>query len=240
MLFPANALSPISRTAAARNNTLLQGLESYWKLDEASGSRADSVGGNTLTDSGSVGQAVGKVGSSAQFVRASSKSLLHSDNASLSTGDIDFTLACWCYIDSKSGNSPMISKLDAAPNFEHLFYHANGTDRFTFAVSPAGSTLSSVAATTFGSPSLATWYFVVAWHDSVNNTLNIQVNNGTVDSVSYSSGVFNSAANFYIGKHGNGEFWDGRIDEALFYKRVLTAPERTQLFAGGSGTTYPF
>ncbi len=40
---------------------LLDNLVSYYKLDEASGNRADSQGGLTLTDNNTVTQAVGQV-----------------------------------------------------------------------------------------------------------------------------------------------------------------------------------
>lgn len=82
--------------------TLLDGLVSYWKLEEANGARVDSVvaSGNDLTDNNTVTQAVGVLGNAAQFTAANSESLSHADNASLGTGDIDFTVASWVYFDS--------------------------------------------------------------------------------------------------------------------------------------------
>ena len=40
--------------AVEAGSKLLDGLVSYWSLDEQSGARADSVGGNHLTDNNTV------------------------------------------------------------------------------------------------------------------------------------------------------------------------------------------
>src|SRR5713101_462503 len=61
-------------------------LMSYYKLEEASGNRADSVGTNTLTSHNNVANAKGKIGSSGLFTATSSTYLSHADNASLSAG----------------------------------------------------------------------------------------------------------------------------------------------------------
>jgi hypothetical protein len=71
--------------------------------------------------------------------------------------------------------------------------------------------------------------------------LNIQVNNGPVDSLPYSSGVAISTSPFAIGATGNAiDLLDGAVDEVGFWKRVLTAQERTALYNSGLGLTYPF
>jgi hypothetical protein len=88
-------------------STLSTGITSYWKLDEASGTRADSASSNNLTDVNSVGQATGKIGSAGQFTISGSKYLSIADNASLSTGSTDFTVSVWVYIDAKGGNASL-------------------------------------------------------------------------------------------------------------------------------------
>ncbi len=57
---------------------MLSGLLAHWKMNEESGSRADSSGhGHTLTDNNSVGYAVGKLGNAAEFVFSSSQTLVN-------------------------------------------------------------------------------------------------------------------------------------------------------------------
>jgi RHS repeat-associated protein len=83
------------------------------------------------------------------------------------------------------------------------------------------------------------WYTIVAWHDSVFNTLNLQVNNGTVSSVSYASGAMDTTYPLSIGAHANGTYGiNGRLDEVALYKRVLNPSERSWLYNGGFGRTY--
>ena len=84
-------------------------------------------------------------------------------------------------------------------------------------------------------------YFVVGWHDSVNNTLNIQVNNGTVNSLAWTAGVLNGSADFAIGARRDTAplYFDGRIDAVGLWKRVLTSGERTSLYNSGTGCHAP-
>ncbi|MGE5462503.1 MAG: LamG-like jellyroll fold domain-containing protein, partial [Syntrophothermus sp.] len=62
---------------------------------------------------------------------------------------------------------------------------------------------------------------MVAWHDAVTNTLNIQVNDGAAATVAYSSGAMDTTYPLTIGAHADGAgTWDGLIDEVFLYKRV--------------------
>jgi hypothetical protein len=220
--------------------TLTTSLVSYWNLDEASGTRVDSFDANDLTDNNTVTQATGKVGNAAQFTRANSEYLSHADNASLSTGDIDFTIACWVYLDSKPGDMGIVIQSTATSRGYALKWE-NGNALYEFFVGNGSSgIIGDIEATTFGTPATGVWHFVVAWHDSVNNTVNIQVDNGTVDSTSTSGAAGDSTADFNIGANASGtvQFFDGRIDEVGFWKKVLSSQERTDLYNGGSGNTY--
>ncbi len=222
---------------------LTDNLAAYWKLDEASGTRADSVGSSNLTSNNGVTQTTGKLNSAAQFTSASSQYLSVADNTAISVGDIDFTVAAWVYLDSKSTTQTIASHYFTSTNqrgwdLEYL----TGTDRFRFTVSGTGdSTIASVLANNFGSPSTGTWYYVVAWHDSVNNTINIQVNNGSVDSAAWSTGVYNSSGPFVIGALSTPlQYLTGKVDSVGFWKKVLSSTERTSLYNAGDGLEYPF
>lgn len=231
----------LGASSPAGPSSLLTGLISYWKLEEASGTRVDSVvtSGNDLTDNNTVTQASGKVGNAAQFTAANSESLSRASNALLQTGDIDFTLPAWVYLDAKAARRPILSKWDTANNREYILQYDSTPDRFSVQVSSNGSATTTLNANTLGSPSTATWYFIVVWHDSANDTLNIQVNDGGIDSQAYASGVFAGTSDFKVAT-GAGFFLGGRIDEVGFWKRTLTAAERATLYNSGAGRTYPF
>ena len=227
--------------AAVAASGLLTSLISYWTLDEASGTRVDSVtsSANDLTDNNTVTQNPGKISNAAQFTAANLEFLSRADNASLSTGDIDFTLAGWVYLDSLGAFRVAVGKRENATNREYWF-EVNNSDQMRFIVSSNGALQDGVVTASSVTLSTGTWYFVVAWHDSVANTVNIQVNNGTAHSAAFSLGVFDGGSRFAIGVGESSNYWNGRIDEVGFWKRVLTAAERTNLYNAGTGVTYPF
>lgn len=207
----------------------LPGLVSWWKLEEASGTRFDSFGSNHLTDNNTVGQAAGKVGNAAQFIAGNSEYLSISDNPGISTGDIDFSIACGAYLDSDA-TGYLVDKGDgAAFHDEYAIRYSASTKRFSFWVDNGSAQEGFVVANSLGAPSLLTWYLVVAWHDSVLNTVNIQVNNGAVDSAAYAFGGHDNGLAFMLGRRGT-VYWNGRIDEALFAKSIWTAGERANLY----------
>jgi hypothetical protein len=217
-------------------------------MDDALGPRCDSVGSNDLTDLGQVGSVTGKLGKAAQFAAANNGYLKRVSNADLTTGNIDFTIAAWVKLENKSAPAEMaiVSKYGAGsfPNFQleyYLGYHPP-LDEFFFRVSPDNQNATVVQAQDI-TPVTGIWYLLVAWHNAISDTLNIQVNNGPVNSLSYSSGVATSTSPFMVGASSSGagitDVLNGVVDEVGLWKRVLTADERTELYNSGQGWTHP-
>jgi hypothetical protein len=228
---------------------LADNLIAYWPLDEASGDALDAHGSLDLTETGgTIGTATGKVGDARDFEADDTEFFARADGTDLSTGDIDFTFAAWVQLESKPSSATLISKGTVSDGEYYLMYRGGGTDRFEFsAYGGAGFASGSTArADNLGSPSSATWYFVVAWHDSVNNQIGIAVNAGTADTASHSAGVLDGSGAFFLGAGyphhpaTGGEPWDGLIDEVGFWKRVLTGSERTELYNAGAGRDYAY
>ncbi|NOT05220.1 MAG: DUF11 domain-containing protein [Anaerolineales bacterium] len=231
----------IASQNSALPNPGTTGLVAWWSLNETSGTRNDSFGSNTLTDNNTVTSTTGKKGNAAQFTWTNSEWLSKADNADLSTGDIDFTVCGWMNINTKTTYRGLLSKWEhSTNNKEYYIGYASDLGRFTFVVSNNGTATGGIAANSFGAPTTGTWNYVCAWHDATANTLNIQVNNGTVDSAAWSAGVYNGTAPFNIGRIGGGttSYHDGLSDEIVFYKRILTAGERSWLYNAGNGRTY--
>jgi len=222
------------------SSPLLTSLISYWALDETSGTRLDSHGSNHLTDNNTVTQNTGKIGNAAQFTSANSEFLSVADNALLSTGDIDFTIAGWVYFDTISVDRPVAGKWLTAGNREYIVQLDGTVNKIRLYVSNDGTATANVASSVVCTT--ATWYYFVAWHDSAGNTINIQVNNGTVDSTAHSTGVRDGTAGLRLGNNQNTgtDYMNGRIDGLGFWKRILTSAERTNLYNSGSGLAYPF
>ncbi len=222
---------------------VITNLLNYWSLDEASGDALPAHGSMTLTDTNTVGAASGKVSGARDFEADNVEYFSHTDHADLSAGDTDFTFQAWVNLESKSlgSNTRVIfRKWDGAGTEYILWYDAGtlATDRFSWVVRGSG-TLSHVEANVLGSPSIATWYLIHAWHDSVNNEIGIAVNAGTADTTAHSAGVDDTAAVFYIGhEDGASDEWDGLLDECAMWRKVLTSAERTWLYNSGAGRSY--
>ena len=216
-------------------------LVAYWKLEEASGTRADAKGSNTLTDGNTVTQQTGKIGSCGQFTSANTETLYIADNATLRTGDIDFALSAWVYSDSTPGGiRQVIGKWGASTKQEYRIRFNNGNSRFEAQVSSTGvDAVQSGIVYTYAN---ATWFFVMMWHDATNNLLGIRVNESE-STQSHLLGVYALGdVNFSLGGSGQAsptQLWDGRIDEAAFWKSYIpSSTERTWLYNSGSGRSF--
>lgn len=218
-----------------RRSALLNALIAHWRLEEASGTRADTHGANDLGDINTVGQAAGKLGNAASFVGANEEALTIGDNVALRMGDIDFTIAGWVRFDAL-GNTGLVGKW-ATDSLEYLAYF-DGTNLRLLVSNDGTNTVSVVNSATI---SANTWYFFVAWHDAAANTINISVNDNAAASAAHSTGVNSGSASFYLGRNEEGlTYLSGRLDSVSIWKRVLTAAERTQLYNSGNGMDYPF
>lgn len=226
----------INNMLFASGSTLYTGLQAFWKLDEASGTRVDEWGDNDLTDVNTVTGAVGKIGNACQFTAANSERLSIVDNAALSMGDFDFSLAGWVYLDSVGVQRGIAGKYTTVLEYQ---VYINTSNQIVFYVSSDGVG-STVVTNTATALSVSTWYFVCAWHDSVANTINVSVNNGTAASVAHTTGVRNGSDPFTLGSEGLALYWNGRLDAWGVWKKALSASERTTLYNGGAGLETPF
>lgn len=221
-------------------------LIAYWKLGEASGTRVDSHGSNNITDNNTVTQAAGIQGNAAQFTAANSEYLSLADNAAMSTANIDWAFAGWVYFDTVVGGiaEDLVAKYNSSVAAEReylLFLNSSSPNRLSWSVRDgAGGTETNVTASTFGTVPTAQWLFVVVDHNAATDIISIAVNNGTADTASHTVGGADTIAPFAIGvRSGGSSYMNGRIDETAFWKRILTSDERSYLWNGGLGRTYP-
>lgn len=222
---------------------LSDNLESYWPLDEASGTRADAHGSNDLTDNNTVGSATGKQSNGADFETTSSEYLSLASNSSIQAGDIDFTFAFWVKFESRVEDAVLISKdVDSPANSrDYTIDYRQVEDDIRFYVNGGAGGLVVASNVSFSD---ATWYFVVAWHNASANTLNLKIDNGSTQSTGTSGTAPEvSGAPFRIGARAFASFegfFDGIIDEVGYWKRVLTADEITDLYNSGNGRDYAY
>ena len=208
-------------------------LVSFWKLDESSGTRYDFFGTNDLTDNNTVGQATSLTGvpytEAADFITANSEYLSINDNASVSTGDIDFSFSCWVRFDSVSQVQPIIYKAVSPYSSANEEYRLSmlGTGTLRWRVgngSTSGQVDSSVSFST------GTWYHICCWHDASGNELGIRIDDSTEDTISYTSGGQDNAGVMSIGREEFApSYFDGQVESVGFWKRLLSSAEKTAL-----------
>ena len=233
---------------------LLGTLIAYWPGNEAAGNLLDAhTNGLDLADVNTVTNAAGHVYLLArQYTVASVEYHWRASEALLQLGDIDLTLAAWVYLDSKGAHRSIVSKYFAGPNARTMWlFYNNTTDRFDFHLRLVGDAATAVVtANNLGSPALSTWYFIVAWHDSVANTINIQVDNGVVDSAATGLSLLAAKTSpWNVGAYGgagggSSSQWNGRIGPTAFWKSAaggggaLTQAQRDCLWNAGAGLQY--
>lgn len=248
--FSSSPSSSSSSSSSGAASSLLTSLEAYWDLDETSGTRVDATGnGHDASVTGTVGNATGKLGNCATF-GSGTNNLEIADHANLSVVGAGFTVACWI----KSTSVVAFASLtwwaaskgaggvnhEFAIGFESVKY-ANDNARFIVHDQGTG-TQKDLTVSLGGSITQDAWYFLVGWVGA-DNRMHLQINNGTdnqsATTFSGTSGQ-NTAHAMHIGSFTTASSGNLHVDEVGFWRRVLTSDERTELYNGGSGKTYPF
>lgn len=237
-----------------QRNGLLKSLIGFWPSTEAAGANnlLDlHTNALTFTQVGSPGSAAGKVYSAARSFSGSGQYATRADGTQVSTGDVDFTWAMWVYLSTVTATLMFVDKGAAGASQKEYNISWNYTDftpnsRFQFTVSSNGTANTNLFATTFGAASASTWYFLLCQHDSVANTIGISVNNGTLDTSAYSSGVRDGTSAVWFGRLVDVDYgaFNGRMGPIMMWKSaaggggILSANQKAMLYNSGAGLPY--
>jgi hypothetical protein len=225
-------INPYSIAAPVAASPLLVDLKGYWKLDETNGIRYDSHGTNHLTDNNTVTSAAGKLSNAAQFDSANTEYLSLADNASLSTGDVDFFASAWIFIPSLPFQKTIFGK-----GTEWALATSGSSGDMGVAIK--GDFVMSIDCNFIEN----TWYYVSLWFDSAANTVSVAVNNGTPTTSGSILPPNDSDHPFTIGVNPIPlvDYFSGLIDEV--YYRVGSIPDaagKATLYGAGTPPAYPF
>lgn len=228
------------RKAMDTGSSLLNGLVSYWPLDETSGVRYDAVGGNDLTDNNTVGAVLrGPEGTVASFVAANSESLSVADNPTLAFGEAGegCTLAVWTRLTgASSGYGQILGRGWSGGRPIEVATETGATTPLYFRIEAGGSVQTSTAY-----PQDSGWHLVLLWFDPSDKKARLSIDNGTpvVSTAAANAALDPTTAPFEIGG-GTGGVGSitGNLGEAAIWNRVLTSDERTALFNSGNGLRY--
>jgi hypothetical protein len=212
---------------------VIDSLISYYSMeDAANGNAADAHGSNTLTDNAlNVGSATGKVSNARDFEKGLNAYLYAASNASLQTGDDNFSFACWINVESFNDSQVVAGKGDS--EWYINFGTGAGNDDIRFVTR-------NTTVVTWGTPlSTATWYFVAGGYNTTANDIWISVNGDMPVTNTENTGPTADGVEFRIGQYpgGGALHFDGLIDEAGFWKRDIRS-DLSWLYNSGSGRSY--
>ncbi len=218
-------------------------IVAHYKMDEASGSALDSVGSLNLAEAAggnSIGTAAGKVATCRYFndVGTNGHFTVAASAVTAMANTYNWGFTCWAKIESKAGvNGHLISRRNV--NLDYWLRYVFASDRFEFSVWTTGGVQTAILANNLGIPALATWYFIACWYDSVAQTINISVNNGTVNSTAHGGNINATSTAFEIGAYGAGgvpgEQLDGWMDEVSVYKNGFPSEYLSNIYNAGNG-----
>ena len=224
-------------TVALANLPQNANVQGFWKLEETSGARNDeSSNAYHLTDNGTVKIGSGKDGNCAFF--DGTAMYLNRDNPSALNPSGSFSISFW-FRTSNTGVLLAVGKdTGSSPNRQYDCALAN---RLRFYCSANGSTMPSRNGTTTaiadGTMHMGT--FVYTFIGAANSMIEFYLDGQPDGSDSTLPGPIASGTGaFIISGNPGGNYWDGKIDEVVFWNVALTAQEVLDLYnAYGTGST---
>jgi len=224
-VWKGTALSDANIASLAATMSIQQsGIVSYWNLDEASGTRADALTGNTLADNATVTQGTGQVGNAADFELDNSEFLSITDGTQTGLDlDADFTLLYWMNQESQPGFGHILDKGNTGTGYGIL--DVGNDTRFIIQ-----NSIKSTSGTTF---STATWYNVGFVYDQAN--VFVYVDGSETATAANTTDPSGTGSDFTLGADSAGTFglYDGLLDEVLVANRAFRPDEVTAVYLKG-------
>jgi hypothetical protein len=226
----------------AAGNGLLNGLVSYWKLDEASGTLYDSHGSNDSTTE--IGITYGTTGKIDDSITSTSGDYV-------SMGDVldfdynePFTFSAWLkQASDATGFQVWCSKYQRLPNRGYVFGRFN--NNFTFNLRQNDSFNRLDMTSSLSGAAADGWYHLVITYDGSADPTGVKFyKNGVVDTspttnydtlttTTTNTGAFNISSR----QNGNSS-WVGDIDELGVWNVELSSSDVSDLYNSGSGLSY--
>lgn len=191
------------------------------------------MGTNNFTANNTPGQGTGKIGFCVTLASASSQSLSVADNSSFNALTNAFTVAFWINPSYVGNARSVVTKDDFSTQREFLF-DVNSSQMHLYICTNGTTGFLTATASNYGNLSVGAWVFVVGTWDSSSGTATININNGTANSVTGAPVMVQRTSPFTLGQ---GNKWDGSVDELGVWNRVLTSGEQATLYNSAAGKT---
>lgn len=221
----------------------------YWGLEETGGNRADLSGnGRTLTDVNTVLSGAGRVGTAASFDAAFSEYLFLADHPDFEL-TADKTLVAWYKpIAPFAVTGAIFGKWVGTGNQREYIIRINSGVAVQCVISPDGTSTNQVNISGTTAVDSSNWNFlVITWNEATstftmqNTPVSAATRNGII-ATNVGTNIFAGTGDFGVGSIGTvANLFNGLIDEAGVFNRILTAAELDYLFQlGKSGLSlYP-
>lgn len=230
---------PVMRTMSPGVNAVWTDVTAYWTMNEASGTREDSIGSADLTPTASDPASVsGKLGNAADLERDNTQYFSTADAAGLSfSGTDSFSISAWIKLETTGTRMRVISKWGASAAVQDWELTINATLGPFFAVSDSATTASINDGTALNTD----WHHIVAVFDNANNELRLYLDGSQCATpVAETNDPTDSSSTIYVGNDYDGsDAFDGLIDDLCLFRKALTDANVTTLYNGGNGRAYP-
>ena len=213
--------------------SLSDDLIAYYNMDGLTSTIFDSLGNYDGTNQGTTRGAVGIIDTCNDYSND------YLDGFGMPLPANPFSIGVWIWKDGNSGTDYGIQQ--ATSIFGHYRYAIITVgDKLQIRQSRSGS------ADATGSTSISTdaWHYVVLVSNSTGYFAYLD---GAIEITKIDGTALHEVANqgLVFGQEwwngvGQGNYWDGRIDEVGFWERALSQAEILELYNSGAGNTYPF
>ena len=213
------------------NASLEVDLIGWWKLDEGTGNAIDSFSTNDLTESGTVPNQTGKIGS-ARGVYGTANFFSNTNVLSVDSAT-SHSVSLWVNILSLANEGILNIGGDNDANiFETRVVETGGDIQVRTVESGVAVRLTLNSSINTG------WSHIVFTYDGSTREGILYINGSSVDSGTGTAGG-NAGTKFFIGhsEDSGAEFENGYVDETALYSKVLTPSEVTTLFNDFNGCT---
>jgi len=213
-------------------SSLLNGLTHYWKMDETTGNRLDSVGAFHMVPYNTAGYEAGLIGNASTL--GGSPNALRNVSAILSVPATGATV--WGWIKLGSTGAMAIINSNVSTLYWGLVHQTTDTWRFFVIDTVSGSS----AASDTVSDVLGAWYFVCGRYNSTTKKAELRVNNRawTLGSA-LSNEPAPTTGDLWMNRYG-ASYGTCSLDEIGFAERYFSNADVDLLYNGGAGRSYPF
>lgn len=221
--------------------SLIDGITSYYKLDEVSGAVIDSHNDNDGTNYGATTQQTGIINYGYSFDGSNDYVSIPDGTTGLST----FSVSLWFYVNAFDGNDVIIGQWDdVSGNYRSWMISMDNSGNLVYHESSDGAGSGYKSLTISGAVSTGEWYHLVLAKDGAN--VIIYKNNSVVgSSSSMNSNLYNYSGDIKIATSDGvfgaaARYMNALFDEIGIWSRDLSDVEVEELWNDGNGLAYPF